>query len=321
MKRKSATLVAMDGAGSSLLAYLALRFTYLGSGEWREQLREGRLRVNGAVSAEDRILASGDLVDFDASGIVEPEVDGRIGIVYEDADFLIADKGGSLPCHPGGRFFEHSLWFILRERYGSVHIATRLDRETSGLVLVCRKPAAAAFAASALARGVMEKSYVAMVHGSFPERLEARGFLVKDRSSLIRKKRRLVLEPGPGEDAEACATSFELISRCAHRAGEISMLHARPATGRTHQIRASLFSLGFPLVGDKLYGLDEGFFLRFAAGRLDEEDRERLILPCQALHCASLGFESPSGQRIQATSEPRWAPLWPASLPQLPVRR
>jgi RluA family pseudouridine synthase len=306
MNRKSASQVALDGEGESLLAYLSLRFTYLDARGWLEQLREGRLRVNGAVSAEDRILARGDLVDFDASGVVEPEVDVELGIAYEDEDFLVVDKSGSLPCHPGGRFFEHSLWFLLKERFGPVHIATRLDRETSGLVLVCRRPAAAAFAASALARGAMEKGYVAMVHGSFPERLEARGFLVKDRGSLVRKKRRFVAMPAPGEEAEACDTSFELDSRRAHESGEISVLRARPGTGRTHQIRASLFSLGYPLVGDKLYGLDEGFFLRFAADELDEADRRRLILPSQALHCAGLSFESPAGKRIHASSEPRW---------------
>ena len=98
-----------------------------------------------------------------------------------------------------------------------------------------------------------------------------------------------------GKKAEACATSFERVGFIDRQPaypgrGPFSLIRARPITGRTHQIRATLLSLGYPIVGDKLYGLDEGVFLRFVEGSLSEEDLTRLILPNQALHCSGLSF-------------------------------
>jgi RluA family pseudouridine synthase len=322
MERKTASKVPRDRVGSTLSEYLAARFSYLDSEEWLRQIADGKVSLNGEVVAARAILAAGDVVAFDPSEIEEPEVDSSFTIVVEDEDFLVVDKSGSLPCHPSGRFFRHSLWFILKELYGAAYISTRLDRETSGLVLVCKNSEAARFTQGQQASGFLKKTYLAMVHGRFPDRLEACGFLKKDESSLVRKKRRYVenIRPGEGTRYEACETSFEIVGRADSTVGNISLVRARPKTGRTHQIRATLFSLGFPLVGDKLYGLDEGFFLRFAKDGLDAQDLTRLILPNQALHCAELAFSSAAGAAIVARSKPRWGYPYGEITAQLPFR-
>jgi 23S rRNA-/tRNA-specific pseudouridylate synthase len=333
MERKPFARLGRDESGKTLIDWLSARFTYLSADGWRTMLDEGRVEVDGAAASPDRILAAGETVFFDPPPLVEPEVDPRYSVVMEDEDFLVVDKSGNLPCHPSGRFFEHSLWYLLRADYGEVRIATRLDRETSGLVLVCRSASSAAFAQGLLSRGRIAKDYLVLVHGAFPERLDASGYLIADEASAVRKKRRYV-EGGPipeGLKAEACATSFELLrsfelAPSGASTIPVSLLRARPATGRTHQIRATLFSLGFPLVGDKLYGLDEGFFLRFAAGTKNNEDLTRLIVPNQALHCAGLAFTDRKGRAIDLTSKPRWALPMPGGLPldeqlsQLPWR-
>ena len=110
-------------------------------------------------------------------------------------------------------------------------------------------------------------------------------------------------EKPQGSKVEACATYFE---RVCGFTGPISLVRAHPRTGRTHQIRATLCSLGYPLVGDKLYGPDETCFLRMAAGCMTEEDLTRLLLPNQALHCSRLLFKNRAGHAISAASQPRW---------------
>jgi 23S rRNA pseudouridine955/2504/2580 synthase/23S rRNA pseudouridine1911/1915/1917 synthase len=313
MKRKPFVQIRAADTGTRVLDYLASRFTYLSAKGWRTMIDEGRVKIGLERTEADRLLKEGDRLSFDPPEIEEPPVDERISVAYEDEQYLIVNKSGSLPCHPGGRFFEHTLWRVLLDRYGEeagreLRIATRLDRETSGLVLVCKGAQAARFASSALAEHAIRKEYLAMVHGLFPDRGEAEGHLVRDEESLVRKKRVFIAASAEETplDGESCSTSFKLIARASLDEGAFSLLRAFPRTGRTHQIRASLLGLGFPIVGDKLYGLDEGCFLRFAQGALNGKDLSRLILPNQALHCAALSFEGEGGKSIAARAEPSW---------------
>jgi 23S rRNA-/tRNA-specific pseudouridylate synthase len=168
--------------------------------------------------------------------------------------------------------------------------------------------------------GTIHKTYLALVHGRFPDGpLKAQGWLVQDQDSQVRKKRRFladlgVFEPAQADQtrqalpgAETCATLFEGIGSWKSADGFRSLVEARLITGRTHQIRASLSALGYPIVGDKLYGLDEGFFLRFMDNTLTAEDEERLVLPYQALHCAGLEFQGPEGTRLVFSTPAPWA--------------
>jgi len=325
MERKPSAKIDASNSGASLIDWLSSRFTYLSREAWLVMLDEGRVSVAGLPASSSRILAAGEIVAFDPPRCEEPPIDASFAIAYEDEEFLIADKSGNLPCHPSGRYFEHSLSHILHETYGEVRIATRLDRETSGLVLVCKSSESAAFAQAILSAGSLDKVYLVLVHGRFPDSLEASGYLTEDSRSAVRKKRRYSHGKAipEGRKAEACATSFERVGYIDRPAahpdcGSIILVRARHVTGRTHQIRATLHSIGFPIVGDKLYGLDERCFLRLAEGRLSEEDLTRLMLPNQALHCAGLSFQNGPGRAISAVSMPRWGSPYTDSLSQVP---
>jgi RluA family pseudouridine synthase len=308
MQRKPFTIAAGIDEGSRLLDWISARFTYLSLEEWRRMIDEGRVEVQGRTEGADRVLREGELVAFAPPPLEEPPVDSRVDPVWEDEDFLVAEKSGNLPCHPGGRYFEHTLLRLLSKGSSDLRIITRLDRETSGLVLLAKSAKAACVAHAAMASGSIVKSYLAMTQGRFPAGVEAEGFLVNDTESAVRKKRRfikaqeLIDEPKP----ERCSSSFELLACADFELGPVSLVRCHPKTGRTHQLRASLLALGFPIMGDKLYGVDEGIFLRFIAGRTTKEDLKRLVLPNQALHCSGLSFRSVSGEMISLASRPRW---------------
>jgi len=322
MARKAEARIESSDEGRRLVDWLERRFTYLDAAGWERAIEAGRLLVDGERSEAGRVLRTGEIVSFDTGDEPEPEVDSRYEVLHADQDFLVLDKPPLLPCHPGGRFFDNSLSRLLAGRYGWVHIATRLDRETSGLVLACRTRVAAAHIQAESDAGRMRKTYYALVHGEFPSSARAEGFLSRDLESLVRKKRRFT-EERPDQPCESCATNFALVHRGANAAGGafaadgasaaggvLSLVRCLPETGRSHQIRASLLALGFPILGDKLYGTDEGAFLRFCEGGLTAEDEARLGLPFQALHCGELSFVDREGRSRRYSAPPPSA--WPA---------
>ena len=295
MTREMIFTVREKDAGRALAAFLAARFTYHAREEWARLIDEGRVRVNGRAAAPEAALRTGDVLRYDAADIPEPPVRTDYGIVSDDALMTVVDKPGNLPCHPGGRYFNHTLWALLKERQGLQEpvFVNRLDRETSGLVLVAKTHESAQNLCKQFAAHKVVKRYTVFVEGVFPERADAAGWLVSDAGSAIRKKRRFVPaaagSPAPEASAEWAETAFERVRTC----DGFSVVTAQPRTGRLHQIRATLLSLGYPVVGDKLYGVDETLFLRFCTEALTEEDRRRLRLPRQALHAGSLRFHHP----------------------------
>ncbi len=293
--------VDWSSAGLTLIDFLAGRFTYRSAEEWLARISSGEIMINGALSAPEYVLRLHDKVEYFPSDIAEPEADLNWQCVYEDDALLVIDKPGNLCMHPAGPFFRHTLWHSLCSKYGGIHFVSRLDRETSGLLIACRNGADAA----RLSRPPHpEKHYQVLVEGDFPEEKDAAGFLISDAGSPVRKKRRFVpgdYPPSGADGIERAHTSFRLLMR----GNGFSLVEAVPHTGRMHQIRATCFSLGFPVVGDKLYGPDDGIYLRLRRGEISAADRAALRIPRQALHSAYLKFRHPvSGETMEFTSPP-----------------
>ena len=274
-----------SGAGRTLLDYLAGRFDYRSREEWSAALARGEFSVNGAPASGEKFLDAEDVVEWFPGEIPEPEVDFSCRELYRDDHVLAVAKSGNLPTHPGGAYFRNTLWYRLRLRYGEIHPVNRLDRETSGVVLLALNSAAAARMQRFLPE--MKKEYLLLVEGLWrgPEVVRISGWLRRDADSAVRKKQRLYPEP-PGREA---VTEFRLLAV----SGGVSKLAVRPLTGRTHQIRASALAAGYPVVGDKLYGVDETLYLKQSRGELTDADMVRLRMGRQALHAASLEFPHP----------------------------
>jgi len=304
MQRKNSVLIQPQQAGQQLLDFVSQRFTYRSREEWQAELAAQRFRLNDAEVRTDCILAPGDHLVYLMPDLIEPPVDPKYTVIHEDDDLLVINKPAPLPCHPGGRFFAHTLWALLKENHGLAEprLINRLDRETSGLVLVAKNKAAARLCQEQFIQHRVEKVYLVLVEGDFldtPAPMEATGWLGPDPDSAIRKKMRFYPEQNdapPG--AVESSTIFRRLSSVHNNS--LTLLEAKPHTGRCHQIRASLLHLGFPVLGDKLYGVDEQLFLRFKEDRLSAADHALLRLPRQALHAAILRLSHPvSGQALE----------------------
>ena len=282
------TSIDWSGNGLLLADYLAGRFTYRSRAEWCERINSGEITLNGKIVHPETPLALHDCIEYRPGDIEEPPAELDYRIVFEDDILLVIDKPGNLCMHPAGPFFKHTLWHLLCSKYGNIHFVNRLDRETSGLLLATKQPQYA----KKLGKNVTGKSYLVIVHGDFPTELTADGFLL-DANSVVRKKRKFVDSMPETPPFESAKTAFRKIS-CSN---DLSLVEAQLFTGRMHQIRATVNSLGFPVAGDKLYGVDERFYLKQRTGELTDDDRQKLLIPRQALHSHKLSFIHPADNK------------------------
>lgn len=137
------SVIGPEAGGLRLDQFLRTRFTYRSRNEWQEAIRRGELKINGREIRASKILRTGDKLSFNPGKIKEPEVNADWSLIHESERYLVINKPGQLPAHPSGRFFKHTLWYLLREKYGELHIVNRLDRETSGITIAAKDADAA----------------------------------------------------------------------------------------------------------------------------------------------------------------------------------
>lgn len=285
------------------LSLCRLRWPSYAEDDWHVLFARQGLRVNGLPAEPDQAIHVGDRLECTVAVGAEPAARTDYRILYRDAALAVIDKPGNLPCHPAGRYYANTLERLLLDRgdFPGVHLVNRLDRETSGLVLVALSNEAASALGAAFTRRDVTKQYLAVVEGEFPEgTLNATGWLYLARGTTVRRKRVFLPEADAHpHEAQHVETRF----RCLARRNGLSWLEVRPVTGRPHQIRATLKGLGYPVVGDKLYGVDETIYARLSTDQMSPLDQAHLRIARQALHAFRLTFRHPvSGAQFVFTA-------------------
>ncbi len=251
-----------------------------------------KLRPNARVRAEQRVLLWRPPWD-------EQAVPTELPVLYEDEHLLVIDKPSGVPVHPTARYHKNTVVKLLEAARPDeeLFLAHRIDRETSG-VLFLTKSAEADRKIKRLFEGRdVEKRYLALTLGVPPAReLRVDLPLELDPTSSTRVKMRVARQ---GEGLRS-ATRFTVLEA----RGGYARIACDLETGRQHQIRVHLAAIGAPIVGDKLYAFDEGYFKRDRDGEATAEDAARLELPRHALHAHEVRLAHPiTGAPLAVTSE------------------
>lgn len=275
-------------------------------------IAEKRVRVGGKVARASRAVARGELIEVELPEtrplrpLLPPTSHlSPLTVVYEDAHLLVINKPAGLVVHPAPGHWDDTLLHALRargtplasggapERAGIVH---RLDRDTSGLLLVAKTDLAHRRLGAALAARQIKRAYAALTWGHFDqERLTIEAPI--GRHALDRK--RMTIRP----EGRAARTDLTVVARLA----VCDLVRADLHSGRTHQIRVHVSSVGHPVVGDPVYG--QGGARRISGPLRPAAERLEKATPRQALHAAWLAFLHPeTGQPLAFRAE------WPQDL-------
>lgn len=264
----------------------------------------GSVRVNGKTIKASYKVKPADIItvvlpDPPRDTEVYPE-DIPIDIVYEDDDVLLVNKEAGMVVHPGYNNYSgtlvNALTYHLNQlpvmpgntgRPGLVH---RIDKDTSGLLIIAKNEWAMTYLAKQFFEHSISRKYVALVWGDIEQDGSVSGYIGRD----IKDRRIMSLYDDP-EKGKWSVTHYKVLERL----GMVTLIECQLETGRTHQIRAHMKSIGHPLFGDTSYGGD-----RIVKGTSFSKYKQFVdnclsILPRQALHAKSLGFEHPvSKQRM-----------------------
>lgn len=215
--------------------------------------------------------------------IISPE-ELESWVVYEDERLVVFNKPGDVVCHPS----KHGPWSSLvgasRTRSGleTIHLVFRLDRETSGVVVLAKDPKMASRLQTAMQDRRVGKGYVAVLSGALAEPVRVDQPLGADTASPV------FMKSAVAADGQPSVTLFEPVSI----AGGFTLVRVTTETGRKHQIRAHAQWLGHSVVGDKIYGPDARLYLDFIDKGWGPELERQLHLPRQALHCARIDLRT-----------------------------
>jgi 23S rRNA pseudouridine1911/1915/1917 synthase len=310
-------IVPEEDAGRRLDVWLASRLENVSRARVQLLLSEGKVLIHGSAAKASLKLRGGEAVEIAGEAAPPPlratPEDIPLDIVYEDEDLSVVNKPAGMMVHAGSGATEdarnrgtlvNALLSHYRElsttggplRPGIVH---RLDKQTSGLIIVARNDAAHQKLGEMFSRRQVHKTYLALVHGHVKQDGGTISAAIA-RDAVRRTRMTTRRDAGsPGSGARTAISHYTVLERVTSRFGAFTLLSVRIETGRTHQIRVHLSSIGHPVVGDTLYGAPA----RIAAGggvrrKKSDPEPETISLDRNFLHAAELEFAHPRTGKV-----------------------
>ena len=301
-------LVPAESAGQRLDQFLTATLAPVSRSRVQLLLEQGDVLLDGAhpkasfkLRGGEQIVITGDPHPAPLKAVAE---DIALDVVYEDADLAVVNKPAGMMVHAGSGANDDernrgTLVNALLHRFRALSstggdlrpgIVHRLDKDTSGLIVVAKNDTAHAALGRLFSSRKISKTYVALVHGAVER---PKGTI---NASVARDPiRRTRMTTRPTENARSAVSHYDVVRRISTRFGKFTLVQVRIETGRTHQIRVHMASIGHPVVGDTLYG---------ASGQITEQNIPRkqeatkLRLGRNFLHAAKLEFEHPSTGKL-----------------------
>jgi len=281
--------LVVDKPGVRLDKYVTEQIEGLSRGQVQKLIGNGIIQVNGQLGKAGQKLSSGDRLTINVPPTTPDELAPEaipLKILYEDDDLLVVDKPAGLTVHPAPGHPSHTLVNAVlshlstlpdtgdRLRPGIVH---RLDKDTSGIMLVAKTVSAYANLTGQFKARSIDKTYLVLVKGHLsPEEGIIEASVGRDPRH---RQRMAVVDESKGREAR---TEYSVVKYI----DNYTLLEVRPETGRTHQIRVHLAAIGHPVVGDKIYGVKSPYVSR------------------QFVHASRLGFKLPSTDKyVEFTSD------------------
>lgn len=284
--------------GRRLDAFLAARLGKKYSRAAVQKLIDDGLvsRSGRAVKAAARV-SEGETVLIRYPRVEEPPVPHEtMPVLFQDERIVVISKPGGTLSHPTDKVLRNTVTYLLAQQLGrKVYLAHRLDRETSGAMVLALDVDAARSLYEQFSARVVRKEYLAVAFGAVAWTRTIVDAPLGDEGKLIRVRRAV-----GGAHGQSAVTEFRRLATD----GRLSLIAAMPRTGRLHQIRAHLAYIGHPLVGDKLYCGDGQVYLKAVRKEVSRADLDALGADRQLLHSWRLSFQHPGDGRALAFEAP-----------------
>lgn len=272
---------------TTILEYYTEHYRHSDRATWKTRIESGQIQLNNQPTTPDTLIAPGHRLSYHRPPWQEPPVPLTIHTLYEDDSLLVVNKPSGLPVLPGGNFLQHTLLWQLRQRYPTAAPIHRLGRGTSGIMLIAKTKAARAHLSQQMRQRHLGKTYRALIGPAddLPDHFTITHPIGK------------VPYPQLGHLYAAHPNGLDAHSNCTvvHRRPHATLLDVTILTGRPHQIRIHLATMGHPLLGDPLY---------IPGGH---PHANGIAIPSDCgywLHAYRLSFVHPTGEPMTLVSEP-----------------